>query len=111
MDSNNWVLPLITFVPLLGAAFIMFLPKEKPANIKWASIAISIIPLVISIWLWFNYNGNGPQFPNGTQFGVNVPWIESLGVSFMMGVGWIKRAAYIPYNFTDNPMSYLFNFY
>ena len=68
MDSNSWILPIITFLPLLGAVIIMFMPKEKPTAIKATSIAISIIPLVMSIWLWFAYKSGGPQFPAGRQF-------------------------------------------
>ncbi|MHB9037654.1 MAG: complex I subunit 4 family protein [Armatimonadota bacterium] len=87
MDSTiNWILPVITFLPLLGAVMIMFIPKEKPSAIKGAAILISIVPLVMSIWMWFAYKHGGPQFPNGSQFGINLPWIPSLGVSFAMGV-------------------------
>lgn len=84
--TNHWILPLITFLPLLGAALIMFVPKEKPNVVKALSILVSLVPLVISIWLWFAYKHGGAQFPNGVQFGIDVPWIPSLGVSFAMGV-------------------------
>lgn len=85
-SPNHWILPLITFLPLLGAAIIMFMPKERVGAIKAASIFISLIPLAMSIWLWFAYSSTGAQFPRGTQFGINLPWIPSLGVSFAMGV-------------------------
>ena len=29
-----FILPILTFFPLVGAAILMFLPKEKPAVIK-----------------------------------------------------------------------------
>ena len=91
MDSH-WILPLITFLPIIGAVLIMFIPKEKPGAIKVTSIAVSIVPLVMSIWLWIAYAAQKApaQFPNGTHFGVNVPWIPSLGVSFAMGVDGIS---------------------
>ena len=85
MDSP-WILPIITFFPLVGAIIIMFISKEKPAAVKATSIAVSFIPLAMSIWLWFAYDPAGAQFPNGKQFGVDVPWIPALGVSFQMGV-------------------------
>lgn len=90
MDSNSWVLPVITFVPLLGAAVIMFIPKEKPGAVKATSIVVSLVPLALSIWLWLVYNSGGTQFPNGAQFLVDAPWIPSLGVSFLMGVDGIS---------------------
>lgn len=89
MDSP-WILPIITFLPLAGALILMFIPKEKPGGIKWTSVIISLIPLALSIWLWFAYKSGGPQFPNGSQFGVHVPWIPSLGVSFIMGADGIS---------------------
>ncbi|MCL5103437.1 MAG: NADH-quinone oxidoreductase subunit M [Armatimonadetes bacterium] len=80
------ILPIITFLPLLGAAIIMFIPREKSGAVKITSIAISLIPLVISIWLWVNCkHGAEFQFPKGAQFLIDVPWIPSLGVSFAMG--------------------------
>ncbi|MGI6295553.1 MAG: complex I subunit 4 family protein [Armatimonadota bacterium] len=84
MDSL--ILPILTFFPLLGAAILLFIPKEKPAVIKLTSILVSLIPLGISIWLWIAYDRAGAAFPNGSQFGINAAWIPSLGVSFKMGV-------------------------
>ncbi len=89
MDSVL-VLPVLTFLPLLGAVAIMFFPKEKPAAIKAFSIAVSLVCLVISILMWAAYQRGGMQLPNGSQFYVNVPWIESLGVNFTMGVDGIS---------------------
>ncbi len=86
MDStHNWILPVITFSPLVGVIAILFVPKERAVAIKWLSIVVSFVPLALSIWLWFAYRPSGPQFPQGAQFLVSKPWIESLGVSFMMG--------------------------
>ncbi len=85
MDSA-YILPILTFFPLLGAAILMFVPKEKPAAIKAAAIAFSLVPLTISIWLWFACDRSGAQFPNGTQFQSLAQWIPSLGVTFKMGV-------------------------
>ena len=90
MVPNSWILPIITFLPLLAAAIIMFIPREKPGVIKALSIALSFIPLAMSIWLWFDYKTAGVQFPHGVQYGIDLPWIESLGVSFAMGVDGIS---------------------
>lgn len=84
MDS--WILTLITFIPLLGAAILIFIPKERVRGIKWTAVIISLIPLALSIWLWMHYNPNGVQFPKGAQFLVNLPWIEQIGVRYMLGV-------------------------
>lgn len=86
MDPNSWILPIITFIPLVGVVIVMFIPKEKATPIKVVSLVVSLIPLALSVWLWAAYDRGGPQFPEGVQFGVRVPWIPSLGVNFAMGV-------------------------
>ena len=85
MDTA-YILPILTFFPLLGAAILMFIPKEKPIAIKAAAIAVSLVPLAISIWLWIAYDRSGAQFPKGTQFESFAQWIPSLGVTFKMGI-------------------------
>lgn len=85
MDSS-YILPILTFSPLIGAAILMFVPKEKPTVIKALSIAVSLVPLAISIWLWVAYDRSGAQFPRGTQFLSMAQWIPSLGVTFKMGI-------------------------
>ena len=84
--GSNWILPTITFVPLVGAAAVMFVPREKAAAVKWLSIAVSLIPLGLSVWLWFAYSRTGVQFPDGAQFLTQAEWIPSLGITFLMGV-------------------------
>lgn len=85
MDSS-YILPILTFSPLLGAAILMFVPKEKPTVIKALSIVVSLVPLAMSIWLWAAYDRSGAQFPRGTQFLSMAQWIPSLGVTFKMGI-------------------------
>jgi NADH-quinone oxidoreductase subunit M len=85
MDS--WILSLITFIPLLGAILIMFIPRERTKAVKWTSILISLVPLALSTWLWFVYKANGAQFPaSKMQFMVDLPWIKQLGVHYLMAV-------------------------
>ena len=43
------LLTIITFLPLLGALVILVLPKNNERLIKWWAVAISIVPLVLSI--------------------------------------------------------------
>jgi len=83
---SSWILTLITFVPLAGAVMIMFIPRDRVGAIKWTSVLVSLVPLVLSVVLWFAYRSGGPQFPLGAQFFVSLPWIPQIGASYTMGV-------------------------
>jgi len=48
------ILSLITFVPLLGSLIVLLIPKERERFIKQFSIAVTLIPLILSILLWIN---------------------------------------------------------
>lgn len=87
---NSWILTLTTFSPLVGMLAILFIPRGRSMAIKWTAVLVSLIPLGLSTWLWFAYNPNGPQFPNGAQFLVKIPWIEAIGVSYQLGVDGIS---------------------
>lgn len=80
------ILTVITFAPLLGGVIGLFIPKEKEKTIKWFSIAVSLIPLVLSIILWLSYD----TAAGGMQFVESAPWIPALGVSYHMGVDGIS---------------------
>ncbi|MDI6827984.1 MAG: Fe-S-binding domain-containing protein, partial [Armatimonadota bacterium] len=54
MDS--WILTIITFVPLVGALALVFIPKDKHGAIKWTSLLFSLVPLVLSVMLWIGYD-------------------------------------------------------
>jgi NADH-quinone oxidoreductase subunit M len=74
------ILSLITFVPLLGMVIVLFLRDE--GLIKRFALVWSLIPLVLSILLWFGYD----RATGGFQFEVLWPWIPSIGVYFHLGV-------------------------
>ncbi len=77
---NQWLLPAILIWPVLAAIITMFFKGEKV--IKWWSIIATLIPLGLSIYLMAAYDFT----TGGMQFEVDVPWIESLGANFHLGV-------------------------
>jgi len=83
---NDWILTLITFIPLVGAVAILFLPRNKAAAIKVTALIFSLPSLVLSVLLWMRYN---PALP-GMQFVQSIPWIESLDVHYFVGVDGIS---------------------
>jgi NADH-quinone oxidoreductase subunit M len=77
---NQWLLPAILIWPVLAAIVTMFIRSEKA--IKWWSIISTLVPLSLSIYVMAAYDFS----TGGMQFEVNVPWIESLGANFHLGV-------------------------
>jgi NADH-quinone oxidoreductase subunit M len=83
---NQSILTLITFIPILGAIAVLFIPKDKDRAIKWTALLFSLPSLVLSVILWIGYHPSQP----GMQYVVRAPWIQSLNVYYYMGVDGIS---------------------
>lgn len=79
MEVNQWVLPVLLVWPLISAILALLASNEKA--IKWGSVAASLLPLGLSIYMLFAYDFNAGDM----QFELRVPWVESLGVSLHLG--------------------------
>ncbi len=77
---NQWSLPIMLIWPLIAAILALLSTDEK--TIKWGSIAASLLPLGLSIYMLFAYNFK----TGGIQFEVHVPWIAALNANIHMGV-------------------------
>lgn len=49
------MLSLITFSPLIGILLLAFIPKERSQAIKGVGMIVPVIPLMLSIYLYFKY--------------------------------------------------------
>ncbi len=108
------LLSLITLTPLLGAGLVMLLPKEQDRLIKWVSVLISLIPFVLSLFLWAGFS---PQAP-GFQFEERLEWFPAIGSSYHVGIDGISLvmillttlltplALLISFNIEENVRSY-----
>jgi NADH-quinone oxidoreductase subunit M len=76
------LLTLLTFLPVLGAILIGFVPAEKKSLIRYAALGTSIAAFAVSIAVLGAYNGSSYHF----QMMEFVPWIESLGIHYRMGI-------------------------
>jgi hypothetical protein len=79
------LLSLLLEVPLLGALAVLFIPRQWTAIIRRFSLAVMVIELWISAWLFHgDYSGSAYQF---TQ---DVEWIPALGIRYSVGVDGIS---------------------
>jgi len=85
---NAWLLPLVTFFPLVGILVILFMKPEQKNAIRWVTLITAVINLGIAVWVLALFNPNNPDF----QLAVNIPWIEvaDFNIAFQMGIDGIS---------------------
>ena len=76
------LLSLILFLPLVGAALLLFVPKDNGNAIRWIANIFALGGFLVSLPLWFWYNPQDAQF----QFVERIPWIPSVGAEYFLGV-------------------------
>jgi len=86
----NWpVLSLVTFIPLLGAFFILLIRGEAEVvarNARRVALWTSGINFLLSLFLWFGFDRSTADF----QFVDETVWLPDLGLAYKMGVDGIS---------------------
>ena len=87
MDFGGHLLSVITFTPLVGAALLL-LPvfKGKDDAVRWFANAVGLVGFLVSLPLWTSFD----RAAAGFQFGEELRWIPSIGVSYKLGVDGIS---------------------
>jgi NADH-quinone oxidoreductase subunit M len=88
--TASWpILSLVTFLPLIGAVFIMFVrgtDEVVARNARMTALWTSLITFVISIFLWVEFDNTTADF----QFAEYHEWLPAFGISYQMGVDGIS---------------------
>src|SRR5690606_10378879 len=101
------VLSVIVFVPIIAGVVILFMNSEQRDLIRGVAIAAAATVLVLSGAVYFGYNAQVPNvvanqdailsdtaiqspatlmFKEGLAFEERYVWVESLGISYHVGV-------------------------
>ena len=80
------LLSIITFLPLLGAVGLLFLPEQSSKLIRQIAILTSGITLVVSLLLLIKFEPSTYAF----QLVENTNWIPQLGIGYRLGVDGIS---------------------
>src|SRR5690349_1915820 len=80
------VLSYMAFFPLAGAVAVLLLPRGNHNLIRWTSVAFTVPPLLLGIWLYRAFDPNNPEL----QFVEKVPWIPSYNIQYLVGVDGIS---------------------
>jgi NADH-quinone oxidoreductase subunit M len=87
---QGWpLLSLTTFVPLIGAAFLLLIRGEEAVvarNARNVALWTSLITLVLALMVWANFEGGTAAF----QLEERAQWIPALGITYHMGVDGIS---------------------
>ncbi len=76
------VLSYMTFVPLAGMLAVMVMPRDKHEVIRWTALAFTLVPLLLGIWLYGDFDGS----ITGMQYVERHTWIETYNIQYIMGI-------------------------
>ena len=84
---EDWGLSVATFLPLVGAIGLLFIPPAQERAIKLAGTIIAGVALVVGILvaIAFDYGNAG-----ALQFEVNAEWIPQIDANYHIGVDGIS---------------------
>ncbi len=78
------VLTFLTFLPVAGMVLVLLLPKENRDAIRWSSLAITVVQLVVAVLLVMKFDKGmaGINTLAGMQFVEQASWIDVKSVSW-----------------------------
>jgi NADH-quinone oxidoreductase subunit M len=83
---------ILTYIlgwPLLAAMALVFMPGNYRVVIRGVAILATFISMVLAIKMFVQYGG-APAGLSGYRFEQQIPWVESLGISYHVGVDGIN---------------------
>ena len=76
------ILTTIFLVPLLGALLIALIPRNYRFVIRCVALLATLAAAALAVKMFFNFQAGQP----GYQFEQIVPWVQSLGINWHVGV-------------------------
>ncbi|MEP6896126.1 MAG: NADH-quinone oxidoreductase subunit M, partial [Chloroflexota bacterium] len=79
---STHLLSLILFLPAIAGLVMLFLPNDEPRLFRWFAFGASLIPLALSLMVWFRFKAD----LSGFQFEETYAWYTALNSSLHLGV-------------------------
>lgn len=79
----------IILLPLLAGVAVLFLPRAKARLARPVALAVTGTVALIALSLVSGFDA-APAGPGGYKFVQQIPWVESLGISYFVGVDGIN---------------------
>jgi NADH-quinone oxidoreductase subunit M len=87
MNQLNFpLLSILLFLPVAGAILVALLPRGREGLVKGAALATTLVVLLLSLPLYFNFQTGAPGF----QFEEIRPWVPAMDINYHVGVDGIS---------------------
>ena len=80
------ILTYIIGLPLLAAIVLAFVPRNFAVVMRFVAVATTLISALLAIVMFARFQTNTP----GYQFEQQIDWVQSLGISYHVGVDGIN---------------------
>ena len=89
-------LSIIALGPIIAAAIILMLPKERGENARMIGLAAMILSLLLTLYVYISYYQNipdpGTAWADTLLFVEEHAWIPSIGINYILGVDGLSAA-------------------
>jgi len=85
-----FLLSLTIFFPLVGGIALLFFPKDRLSAIRWTTLGIAAIELVLAFVVALIYLQSAASVLINSPLQENVPWIPALGINYSLSVDGIS---------------------
>ena len=79
---DSWALSLATFIPMVGMAVVLAIPRAKEGLIKQATLLTTAVTLAIGVIILFRFDYDAAE---KLQFSVDKSWIEVISSRYTWG--------------------------
>jgi NADH-quinone oxidoreductase subunit M len=84
---DSWALSLATFIPLVGMAIVLAIPRAKEELIKQVTLLATALTLAVGVVILFRFDYDNVD---KLQFSVNKSWIDVISSRYHMGLDGIS---------------------
>ena len=84
---DSWALSLATFIPMVGMAVVLAIPRAKEELIKQVTLLTTAVTLAIGVIILFRFDYDAAD---KLQFTVDKSWIEVISSRYHMGLDGIS---------------------
>src|SRR5688572_15967082 len=82
------LLTYIILVPFIGALIVALIPRDYRFAIRVVALASTLVSMILAVVMFVQFDGAAAT--NGYKFLQKDSWVESLGISYHVGVDGIN---------------------